>query len=518
MGREEEENMFYKAIRIIFSQRVLVSILLLLQLALLFLFVTTSIKYFATIRVILSLISILVVFLIFNRKNKPGYKLSWVFLILVFPVFGGLFFLLFSFQSTTRKTKRQLEAIIRETQPLFAPREDVLPSMKEEAECLRHVRYLQEYAGFPVYRHTTTEYLTPGEVKFEVLLRELAKAQRYIFLEYFIVEEGLMWNSILDILKEKAKAGVEVRFMYDDMGCLFRLPQHYPRILAEYGIKCVAFNKYRPVLSTVQNNRDHRKIAVIDGKVAFTGGVNLADEYINAVERFGHWKDAAVMLEGEAAWSLTMMFLQMWALTTNTKEDYAQFRPWQHEDCPVQSDGWVLPYADSPMDNEHVSEHVYMEIITGAKDYVYINTPYLIIDDTMLSALALAAKAGVDVRIVTPHHWDKKFVHVTTRSYYRDLIQAGVKIYEYSIGFIHSKTFVSDDKVASVGTTNLDFRSLYLQFECGVWMYKSKAVQQVKEDFLETLEKCHLITLEECRGNAFLRLIQDVLRVFAPLM
>ncbi|HPZ22615.1 MAG TPA: phospholipase D-like domain-containing protein, partial [Bacillota bacterium] len=250
----------------------------------------------------------------------------------------------------------------------------------------------------------------------------------------------------------------------------------------------------------------------------FTGGVNLADEYINAVERFGHWKDASVMLKGEAAWSMTLMFLQMWALTTNEKVDYAKFRPWQDEDCPVESDGWVLPYADSPIDDEHVSEHVYMEIITGAKDYLYINTPYLIIDDTMLSALALAAKSGVDVRIVTPHHWDKKFVHITTRSYYRDLIEAGVKIYEYSDGFIHSKTFVSDDKVATVGTTNLDFRSLYLHFECGVWMYESRAVQQVKEDFCKTLERCQLITLEECRGNALLRLVQNVLRVFAPLM
>ncbi|HBS92425.1 MAG TPA: cardiolipin synthase [Firmicutes bacterium] len=511
--------MFYKAIRLIFSQRVLVSILIVLQLVLLFLFVTTSIKYYDIIRVILSLVSILVVFFIFNKKDKPAYKLSWVFLILVFPIFGGLFYLLFYFQSTTRKAKRQMEGIVRETQPLLAPREDVLPQITQESrECLRQVRYLQEYAGFPVYRHTMTEYLTPGEVKFEVLLRELKKARRYIFLEYFIVEEGLMWNSILDILKEKAKAGVEVRFMYDDMGCLLRLPQHYPRVLAEYGIKCVAFNKFRPALSTLQNNRDHRKIAVIDGEVAFTGGVNLADEYINAVERFGHWKDAAVMLKGEAAWSMTLMFLQMWAMTTNAKEDYAQFRPWQNEDCPVSSDGWVLPYADSPIDNEHVSEHVYMEIITGAKDYLYINSPYLIIDDTMLSALALAAKAGVDVRIVTPHHWDKKFVHVTTRSYYRDLIKAGVKIYEYSIGFIHSKTFVSDDKVATVGTANLDFRSLYLHFECGVWMYKTRAVQQVKEDFLKTLEKCHRITLEDCRGNAFLRLVQDVLRVFAPFM
>lgn len=511
--------MFSKAIRIIFSQRVLVTILLLLQLGLLLFLVTTSIQYSDIIRAILSLLSILVVFYIFNKKDKPAYKLSWVFLILVFPLFGGLFYLLFSFQSTTRKVKREFEKIIQETKPLFAPRQDSLPKIKNESEeYLRTARYLQEYAGFPLYQNTRTVYLTPGEAKFERLLRELANAQHYIFLEYFIVEEGLMWNSILDILKEKAKAGVEVRFLYDDMGCLFRLPLNYPKILGTYGIKAAVFNKFRPVLSTLQNNRDHRKIAVIDGKVAFTGGINLADEYINAVERFGHWKDAAIMVEGEAAWSLTLMFLQMWALATTTREDYRKFRPWQEEDCPIPSDGWVQPYADSPIDNEHVSEHVYMEIITGAKKYLYINSPYLIVDEGMLSALALAAKAGVDVRIVTPHHWDKKFVHVTTRSYYRDLIKAGVKIYEYTAGFIHSKTFVADDKVATVGTTNLDFRSLYLHFECGVWMYDTQAVQQVKDDFCLTLEKCHQVTLEDCKSNAFLRIIQDILRIFAPLM
>lgn len=509
----------YKVFRLIFSQRVLVTILLLLQAALLVIVVSSSIQRFETVNIALNIVSVLVVLYIFNRKEKPAYKLSWVFLILTFPVFGGLLFLLFAFQSTTRKAKRALQNIVDVTQPLFLPEQNSLPQVAQDCpDVLRPVHYLQEYAGFPVYQNTQTEFLSPGEVKLARLLEELKKAQRYIFLEYFIVQEGVMWNSILEILKAKAREGIEVRFLYDDMGCLFSLPLNYPKILAGYGIKCEVFNRFRPVMSTLQNNRDHRKIAVIDGKVAFTGGVNLADEYINAVERFGHWKDAAVMVKGEAAWSLTMMFLQMWAFVTNTREDYGQFRPWQDEPCPVPSDGWVQPYADSPIDNEHVGEHVYVELITGAKKYLYINSPYLIVDDTMLSALALAAKSGVDVRIVTPHQWDKKFVHLTTRSYYRELIQAGVKIYEYTAGFNHSKTFVADDIVAIVGTTNLDFRSLYLHFECGVWMYKTLAVQQVKEDFLHTLDKCQRITMEECKGNALLRLIQDILRIFAPLM
>ena len=302
------------------------------------------------------------------------------------------------------------------------------------------------------------------------------------------------------------------------MGCFFTLPNNYPKQLKKHGIQCAVFNPFRPVLTVKQNNRDHRKIAVIDGKVAFTGGINLADEYINAIEKHGHWKDAAIMLEGEAAWSFTLIFLQMWELCTHTDEDYSLFYPWQEQDCPVAANGFVQPYADCPTDSENVGEHVYLQIINNAKEYVYINTPYLIVDDSMLSALCLAAKSGVDVRIVTPHIWDKRIVHMTTRSYYRELIKAGVKIYEYTNGFIHSKTFVSDDHTATVGTTNLDFRSLYLHFECGTVLYESDAVMAVKEDFLQTLDICQKITEKDCSANIVVRLFQDVLRLFAPLM
>lgn len=380
------------------------------------------------------------------------------------------------------------------------------------------MQYLQNHAGFPVYTDSQTLYLSPGEKKFDCLLQELKKAQRYIFLEYFIIQEGYMWNSVLEILKEKAAQGVKVRVLYDDIGCFLKLPQDYDSQLRSMGIDCRVFNRFKPVLTSMQNNRDHRKIAVIDGKVAFTGGINLADEYINAIERFGHWKDASVMVSGKAAWSFTLMFLQMWELTTGEDEDYAQYDPWVLTDCPVQASGFVQPYADSPMDKENVGEQVYLQIINNARRYLYINTPYLIIDESMMSALCLAAKSGVDVRIVTPHKWDKWFVHVTTRSYYRDLMAAGVRIYEYSRGFIHSKTFVSDDTVATVGTTNLDFRSLYLSFECGVLMYRTEAVAQLKEDFLNTLEQCYEITDQDCQCGPIRRIFQDVLRLFAPLM
>ena len=327
-----------------------------------------------------------------------------------------------------------------------------------------------------------------------------------------------MWNAVLDILKEKVKQGVKVRLMYDDVGSFFLLPKDYPKQMKKLGIDCVIFNPFRPVLTSVQNNRDHRKITVIDGKVAFTGGINLADEYINAIDKHGHWKDAAVMVEGKAAWSFTLMFLHMWELATGIDEDYTQYYPWTSEPYDIKADGFVQPYADSPMDKENIGEHVYLQIINNAKNYVYINTPYLIIDDSMVSALCLAAKSGVDVRIVTPHRWDKWFVHMTTRSYYRELINAGVKIYEYSIGFIHSKTFVSDDTTATVGSTNLDFRSLYLHFECGMWMYQTDAVMEVKEDFLKTLEVCQEITPKDCKCSIPMRVFQDIMRLFAPLM
>jgi cardiolipin synthase len=318
--------------------------------------------------------------------------------------------------------------------------------------------------------------------------------------------------------------------MYDDMGCFFTLPSNFPKMLRSKGIKCFIFNRFRPIVSSLQNNRDHRKIISIDGKVAFTGGLNIGDEYINAVERFGHWKDSAIMIEGDGAWSLTLIFLQMWNLSykkNENKDNYGQFFPWKENALEhtaqgvcegYETHGYVQPYADSPIDRENVGEHVYIQIINQAKKYIYINTPYLIVDDNLLSALTLAAKSGVDVRIITPHRWDKWIVAITSRSYYRRLIQAGVKVYEYTFGFNHGKTFVSDDNIATVGTTNLDFRSLYLHFECGVLIYASETIKAVKEDFLNTLPMSQEIALKDCASNAFQRIVPDILRVFAPLM
>lgn len=506
--------------RVLLRRRLFVIFLLVLQVVFLVWFFNIGHYISEVLRTLIGIVSFFIVRHVISSKDKGVNKVAWVFLILSFPVFGGLFYILYNFQASTKRFRHQIFQIQENSRELYRLPQD---AYKEAAEALpqhiTQVRYLQQFAGFPIYNDTRTEYYSPGEIFFPVYLEELKKARKYIFMEYFIIQEGVMWNSVLEILREKAGQGVEVRIIYDDIGCFLTLPKNYASQLEEMGIKCVVFNPFSPILSAIQNNRDHRKITSIDGKVAFTGGLNLSDEYINAYEKYGHWKDAALKVEGKAAWSLTLMFLEMWELYRREDAVSAYFMPDYGTAAHMYgAAGFVQPYADSPMDDENVGEHVYMQILNHAKDYVYIMTPYLIIDDSMVSALCLAAKSGVDVRIITPHIWDKALIHMTTRSYYRELIHGGVKIYEYSKGFIHAKIFVSDDCTATVGTTNLDFRSLYLHFECGVWMYGSDAVLQVKQDFLNTLEQCHQVLPEECRGNIFTKLFQDLLRIFAPLM
>ncbi len=328
-----------------------------------------------------------------------------------------------------------------------------------------------------------------------------------------------MFGQVVNLLEKKVQEGVEVRLIYDDVGSINTLPPKYYKKLQAKGIKCAAFNPFRPIASVIMNNRDHRKIFVVEGRVGFTGGVNLADEYINKKERFGYWKDTGIRLEGEGVWSLTTMFLEMWNYIIRSTEDYSVFMPSAHRMEPFETDGFVQPYGDSPLDHENVGENVYMNIISRAKDYVYIFTPYLIVGNEMLVTLCNAAKSGVDVRIVTPGVPDKKTVYLLTQSYYAPLIKSGVKIYQYKPGFIHAKCFVCDDEIATVGTVNLDFRSLYLHFECGVWMYRSRAVMQVKEDCLETFDCSEEMTLEFCRNRPLvIRMLQSVLRLFAPLL
>lgn len=507
-----------KLLRFLCNRITIVVVLLLFQVAMLTLLIWNLSKYFVYFYAGFCALSIVTVLWLINTKDNPSYKLAWAVPVLLFPVFGGLFYLFFGGKRMPLRMRKRIRRIYQTTVSQLRQDPKVIEELEfEDRNAANQAKYLVNSALFPVYKDTYTDYLPLGEVKFERLKRELQKAKRFIFLEYFIVSEGEMWNSILKILEEKVKQGVEVRVMYDDMGCLTTLPHDYPKKLRAMGIRCEVFNPFRPELTAMLNNRDHRKIAVIDGSVGFTGGINLADEYINKCERFGHWKDTAVIMKGPAVWSLTVMFLQMWNYATKCMDDFGKYRP--DESLRSGGEGYVLPYGDSPLDYEDTGETVYLNMINKAQDYVFINTPYLIIDNELNVALCNAAKSGVDVRIVTPHVPDKWYVHMLTQAYYPQLIHAGVKIYEYTPGFVHAKTFVADDKYATVGTINLDYRSLYLHFECGVWMYRTASVMQIKQDYIETLKKCQQITTEDLKKTSGLkRLLQAVLRAFAPLM
>ena len=503
-------------------RRIIIALLLIAQILITVYFLYSRSQTSQIITVVLLFISIAVALYVGGRHDNPDYKLLWIMIILVFPVFGGIFYLLFNYQAFFGSFQKRLQRATLLVRPFFLnpeTQESTLPVAScDWPDYATQMRYLENYAGFPVYKHTAVEFLDSGEAFFERVLEELDKAEKYIFVESFIIAEGRMFNTLLEKMEEKAQEGVLVRLMYDDFGCFWSLPKHYKRILNARGIQCTVFSPFRPALSTLQNNRDHRKIISIDGKTAFTGGVNLADEYINEYEKFGHWRDSGVMLQGEGAWSLSLVFLQLWNFSNKTHEDIEDFYPWKDAPCAEETDGYVQPYADSPTDKENVGEFVYLQVINNAREYLYINTPYFIVDHNVMSALKRAAKSGVDVRIITPHIWDKRLVHFTTRSYYRELIMAGIKIYEYTRGFNHSKTFVADDKVATIGTVNLDYRSLYLHFECGTVLYGSRAVLEVKEEFLHTLPSCQEISLDDCKNRAFVRFLQDVARIFAPLM
>lgn len=514
-----------KLLNTLFNRVTLVGLLLLLQLGIITLAIWRLSNYFVYVYVVFVITSMVVVLYLVNTQDNPSYKLAWTVPILLFPVFGGIFYILAGRTKISRKVKNNLLPIYYQTLLFLEQEEDVFEEIKtQDKRIANQSQYIKDFSTYPIYKNTTTEYLSPGEVFFEVLKEELEKAEHFIFMEYFIIEEGLMWNSILDILVKKAKEGVDVRVIYDDVGCVKTLPYKYNEKLEKMGIKCMIFNPVGPILSMAMNNRNHRKITVIDGYIGFTGGINLADEYINERERFGHWKDAAIMIKGEGVWNLTMMFLKSWdftkpSLDCNNFPKYNHYRPHVHHPGAFASDGYVQPYEDNPLDDETVGENVYINMIRQAKDYIYITTPYLIVDNELITVLTLAAKSGIDVRIITPHIEDKWYVHIVTRAYYGQLIEKGVKIYEYTPGFIHSKTFVVDDEIGVVGTINMDYRSLYLHFECAAWLYKTKSVLQIKGDFLKTLKRCTPITLEDCRKVSWgKRILRSILRLFAPLM
>ena len=505
--------------KIIFSRTALVAVLLLFQIGLMVATITTIEQYAFSVYVGFIVLSMIVIIYIINRKENPAFKMSWILFVTFIPIVGTVFYIFMQIQPGTRYIGKRLFVLSEKTKPYMVQNDKIIEDLRISKPANANLaHYLSKQVGFPVHRNTKVTYFRVGEEKFEELKRQLESAKYYIFMEYFIVEEGIMWDSILEILKRKVEEGVEVRFMYDGMCSIVLLPYKYPKKLEEMGIRCKMFSPIKPVLSTHQNNRDHRKICVIDGQVAFTGGINLADEYINEKERFGHWKDTAVMLQGEAVQNFTMMFLQMWNVTEKKEENFEKYLTPKSKEFRREL-GYVLPYGDSPYDNENIGEQVYFHILNHAKKYVHIMTPYLILDNEMVTNLTYAAKCGIEVIIIMPHIPDKWYAFVLAKTYYEELINAGVQIYEYTPGFVHAKVFVSDDDTATVGTINLDYRSLYLHFECGTFIYNNQVVRDIEKDFQDTLKKCQRVTITDLRMRGVIETVAGrVLRLIAPLM
>ena len=508
-----------KIFKILFSRLFFGAIFIILQVGVM----VAALYYFrdtyAQVQTFFTALSIITVLYIINQDGSSAFKIAWILPIVFLPLFGIPLYILFGKKRIPERKLERVSGMYLRYKAAMAPllsESGDEPAMDEDARL--QSAYLEKCASSPRFTQTETTYYPLGDVMFPAMLEELEMAEKYIFMEFFIIEPGIMWDSILDVLRRKAAQGLDVRLIYDDMACIMRLPRDYAERMESVGIRCCTFHRFQPVPTGTLNNRDHRKICCIDGVTAFTGGVNLADEYINKRERFGHWLDCGIKVRGRAAYSFTQMFLSMWDYIRHEEDDPVAFRPTAEALEGIGDDGVVQPYCDSPADDEPVGETVYINMLSRAKKYVYICTPYLVVDNEIMNALTSAAKCGVDVRMICPHIPDKWYVHLVTRSYYAPLMKAGVRIYEYTPGFIHSKTFVCDDDYGICGTINLDYRSLFLHHECAVWMYKSGAIADMKASFLETLEKCEEVTRESYRRPWYVRLGQSLLRVLAPLM
>ena len=500
-----------KLVSLLFHRAVLMGVFLLIQIAVLVLMLLRFNEFFLPFYGVCVALSIVAVFWIVNRSSEPAYKIAWIVPILIFPIFGGLFYLLFGGNKLSRRTRRKMEGLDRKMEEVLGPdfKADSLACVGEDA--VHQARYLEHMAHCPVYSGTATEYYPVGELCFARMVEELKKAEHYIFVEYFIIEEGIMWDTILDILKEKVQEGLDVRVIYDDIGSMFKVPTNYAEMLEKEGIPCLCFNRFRPVLDVAQNNRTHRKIAVIDGRVAFTGGINLADEYINETHPFGHWKDTGLLFEGRAVQNMTALFLQTWALK-GEEADTSRYLSQAPSGKPC------LCFGDSPFDGDrNLCEDLYLRLIYNAKKYVYIYTPYLIPDEEMKRALITAARSGVDVRILVPHIPDKKYVFAVTKAFAVQLTKQGIKVYRYTPGFVHAKSIVADGKYCVIGSSNIDFRSFYLHFENNMMFFDEVMSGAIERDFLDACEKSALIT-PKLKDNWLKALCRAILRYFAPLM
>ncbi len=510
-------------IKLIFSRFFVTAALIALQVVTLIIVLGYMGVYSKVFMEACTIMSILIIIWIVNSKSNLSYKLSWAIVVAIFPVLGTLLYLYSHLNLNEKIPFMKLNKILSDTAGFAETSVPVKDRLKYiDPDFNKLADYVEKAGGYPSYDNTEVRYYAVGDDVFEDMCIELGKAEKFIFMEYFIVEEGLFWDTILDILIRKIDEGVEVRFMYDDMGCIGTLPIRYDNFLRSLGMQVKTFGKVRPFFSTHYNNRDHRKMTLIDGRVVFSGGINLADEYINRVERFGHWKDNSFMLVGDAVKSYTLMFLQMWNITSRPDEieNYGLYLDSDYERTPDrENDGFVIPYGDGPHRQDNVAENIYLDVINNAVRHVAVMTPYLVPDNEVLHALKHASKSGVRVELILPYIPDKKIINVLTKSYYEELLISGVKIYEYTPGFVHTKMVLADDEIAVTGTVNLDFRSLYLHYECGAIIYKNCTVADMEKDFSETLRSCREVTLADVKKKGvFFSLFASILRIFAPML
>lgn len=503
--------------RMIFSRSGLILVLLVVQVLFLFSIFHWFEEFLPHIYGGVVIFIVFMVLYLLNSSMDPTAKITWLVVVMLLPVFGALLFLYTQKNIGHRALRDHYAQLNKETEKSLTQNPETEKALRQsDPGAAALARYVGRSGCYPVYDHTSVTYFPLGEDKFKEMLIQLEKAERFIFLEYFIVNEGEMWGKILEILVQKAKEGVDVRMLYDGTCELSTLPHDYPKRLQKLGIKCKMFAPIKPFVSTHYNYRDHRKILVIDGKVAFNGGINLADEYINTYEKYGHWKDTAVMVEGEAARSFTRMFLHMWFLDEKEK-DFDRFL--NVPVTPQTAKGFVMPYGDCPLDKDKVGEQVYMDMLNRAQNYIYIMTPYLILDGELENTLKYAAERGVDVRIILPGIPDKYIPFALALTHYKSLLESGVKIYEYTPGFVHAKVFVCDDREAVVGTINLDYRSLYHHFECATYMWGTDCIPQILNDFILTQEKCREMTVDMLSSEPLKRRVLGfIAKAAAPLL
>lgn len=508
-----------KVLKPIFSKKILGAVMLIAQILIFAVTIDKLYKYRVYIYGFSAMLSIVLIVWEINRSVDPGFKIIWIALIAAAPFFGILLYFYVHMDVLLRGMKKQLrkniDAARQNTASMTRGLEEISEKAPDEAGIFK---YLYKQAAAPCFSENKVDYFKIGEEMYESLCEDMKKAKKYIFLEFFILNQNSgMWKNIHEILKKKVSEGVEVRVMYDGMGSLTCTSNEFDKALISEGIKCRIFSPVKPFLSSYHNNRDHRKIVVIDGEIAYTGGINIADEYINAINRFGHWKDTAIRVTGDGVSGFVMMYIKLWDLFKENKTD---FKAYISDNASVENaGGFIAPFDDNPMDNEAVVENVYLHMINTSKRYVHIMTPYLILDDDLTDSLKFAAKRGVDVKIIMPHIPDKWYAFALARTYYPELIRAGVKIYEYTPGFVHAKSTVADGERAFVGSANYDFRSLYLHYECGVYIYGNDVIDDVEADFENTLKKCSLFTQKDYkRLKVLYRLAGRVFRIFAPLM